>query len=182
MIIVYTTCTYAAALWYNNTMSVLVIRHGLSQANNIENFGTPAFGSQHAHLMEQGRTAAVKLRPILLTDYGIDVATTPVAASEFTRTIETARHAGFQAITSYQLLNEVDRGLTLSEKRAVRQTGVVPNEAIDAAQDLLADPPSEQIWFTHGLIIAGLCKTLGVYQNAVHRTIPQFCEIRRLPL
>lgn len=163
-------------------MSILVIRHGLSEANNINNFGTPAFGNFDAPLMEQGRASARRLRRVLPLNYGINLSSTPAATSELLRTQQTAKLAGFKTLQSYTLLNEVDRGLSLEDKRAVKATGVIPKEAIDAANDLLNDPPEEQIWFTHGLLIAGLCKVLNIYQDTGHRTIPSFCEIRRLPL
>ncbi|MCA9338639.1 histidine phosphatase family protein [Candidatus Saccharibacteria bacterium] len=163
-------------------MSIYIVRHGLSEANNRNNFGTPAFGNKSAPLMLEGRMAAARLNPLFKHTYNIDPATTPAATSELVRTQETARRAGFTALNSYAALNEVERGLTLDDKRAVRERGVIPREALDAAKELLDNPPTENIWFTHGLLIAGLCKHLGIYQDPKYRIIPHFCEIRQLPL
>lgn len=165
-------------------MSIYVVRHGLSQANNRDNFSTPAFGNKSAPLMPEGRMAAAKLKPIFKYTYSIDptTATIPVATSELARTQETALCAGFAVLNTYAILNEVERGLTLEDKLAVRERGLVPPEALAAAEELLNNQPEENIWFTHGLLIAGLCKHLNIYQDPRYRIIPHFCEIRQLPL
>lgn len=163
-------------------MPIYVVRHGLSEANNRNNFGTPAFGNKSAPLMFEGRMAAARLKPLFKYTYNINPSTTPVATSELIRTQETALRAGFSALNTYATLNEVERGLTLDDKRAVRERGVIPHEALDAAEELLDNRPEENIWFTHGLLIAGLCKHLNIYQDPKYRIIPHFCEIRQLPL
>lgn len=49
-----------------NNISVLDIHHGLSQANNRDNIGTPAFGHPDSRLMPAGRESALGLKPDLL--------------------------------------------------------------------------------------------------------------------
>jgi hypothetical protein len=163
-------------------MSRLVIRHGLSQANNRENFATPAFGHPDAGLMEQGVIDSVHLQQILAVDYSIDPSSTIAAVSELRRTWETANLAGFHSLRPYQSLNEVSGGLTYDEIAQIRETKKLPAFVLQAAEVTLNNPPEEEVWFTHGLLIAGMCKVLGVYQEPVRRAWPRFCEIRELPL
>ena len=164
-------------------MSKLVIRHGLSEANNRENFGTPAFGHRDARLMKQGILDAVHLNQILSVDYTIEPSTTTAAVSELRRTWETANFAGFHSLRPYESLNEVSGGLTYDEIKNIRATKKLPAFVLRTAEETLNNPPEEEVWFTHGLLIAGMCKVLGVYQEPViQRPWPRFCEIRELPL
>jgi hypothetical protein len=162
-------------------MSILVIRHGLSQANNRENIGTPAFGHRDAALMDAGREQARAIPAELSARYGIAPDGMAVATSTLYRTKETAREAGFAETTEYAVLDEIEQdAITRPELRRMLDAGRLPQVALDAAELTLASPPPERIWFSHGLRIAGLCAILGVYQG--ERPIPRFCEIRELPL
>jgi len=158
----------------------LVIRHSLSEANNRANVGTPAFASAEAPLMDGGRIIAGVLGITLHENYHIDTSEAFAATSTMLRTPETAMCAGFDPshLVAYPILDEVPKMREFAELRAMLDAGIVPPEAIEAAYRVLENPPQEEIWFTHGLVIAGLCKVLGVYQDA--RTVPKFCEVREL--
>jgi len=160
-------------------MSVLVVRHGLSEANNRENIGTLAFGASDAPLMEKGRAQAQAAGRLLREQYALDTEDT-VAVSTYLRTRETATHAGFVHQVQYAELSEVDSGLPRLELKAMLNRNEVPDAAVARAELLLAgELPEQQVWFTHGLVIAGLCKVLNVYTDMYK---PGFTEIRELPL
>lgn len=161
-------------------MRKLVIRHSLSEANNRENLGTPAFASADAPLMDGGRIIANVLGITLHDTYHIDTVEAFAATSTMLRTSETAVCAGFDPrhLVAYPILDEVQKSRDFIELRTMLDAGIVPPEAIEAAYRVLENPPQEEIWFTHGLVIAGLCKVLGVYQDA--RVVPRFCEVREL--
>lgn len=158
-------------------MSILVVRHGLSQANNRENYGTPAFGNPNASLMDEGVIQATHLQPILAKNHNSD---TIVAVSTMRRTWETANFAGFHTLRPYKSLDELTKNLTLEEIAHMKATREIPRIAIQAAEYALNNPPEEEIWFSHGVLIAAMCKVLNVHQDK--DLIPAFCEIRELPL
>jgi phosphohistidine phosphatase SixA len=161
-------------------MSILVVRHGLSEANNRENYGTPAFGNPDAGLMPKGEDQARNLGDLLVRDFGVDLTTEPVAVSELRRTQETAQYAGFQNLVIYKALNEEKGGLTDKEVLDYLVNRRSPDATIRAVRALIDNPPVERIWFTHAFVIATLCNELGVYGNA--RFTPRFCEVRELPI
>lgn len=161
-------------------MPVIVIRHGLSEANNRENYGTPAFGNPEASLMPKGREQAAALGERLIEVYNLDLSSEPVAVSMLRRTQETAIVAGFRWLHLYPELNEEKGGLSDPEVRAALQTRQPPEATIQAARHLIEHPPQEKVWITHALLIAALCRELGVYQDA--RFTPIFCEERILPI
>ncbi|MDB5163920.1 MAG: hypothetical protein JWS12_538 [Candidatus Saccharibacteria bacterium] len=161
-------------------MAVLVIRHGLSEANNRNNVGMLAFASKDAPLMEQGRQQARELTAILRIEHDIDTAKTPVATSELLRTQQTAEEAGFTNISIYPVLNEVAHGIALPGLREMLDQKKLPDVALQAAHAILENPPAEDIWVTHGLVIASLCQVLDVARE--DRFIPRFCERRELPI
>jgi broad specificity phosphatase PhoE len=164
-------------------MTRLVIRHGLSEANNRENYGTPAFGNPNATLMDEGIVHATNTgNRLRLPLYSIDSSNTIVAVSKMRRTWETANFAGFHTLRPYELLNEISHGLTLDDKANIKKTGIIPEIALEAARDILKNPPEEEIWFTHGLVIASICKVRNIYQDPKYSLIPAFGEIRELPL
>jgi hypothetical protein len=164
-------------------MPILAIRHGLSEANNRDNVGTLAFAAKDAPLMETGKEQARERAAGLARDYGVDPRITPVAVSHLLRTQETAQVMGFQPdrITPYELLNEVEHGMEGVALRAMLNDGQLPQTALYAAEAILRQPPSESVWITHGLIIAGLSHVLGV-SHQFERLIPRFCEVRELPV
>jgi broad specificity phosphatase PhoE len=161
-------------------MSILIIRHGLSEANNRENYGTPAFGNPEAPLMPSGRGQASALGELLVTDFGIELATQPVAVSMMRRTQETAIVAGFRKLHLYPELNEEKGNMSDAETKTALQTRRPSDATLAAARLLIEHPPLEKIWITHALLIATICQELGVYQ--AERFTPKFCEVRELPL
>ncbi len=161
-------------------MTVIVIRHELSEANNRDNYGTPAFGNPEAPLMPEGRERAAMLGERLVAEFGIVPATEPVAVSMMRRAQETAMVAGFRMLHLYPELNEEKGGLSDSEIRVALAERRPPEETRQAARRLLEHPPMEGIWVTHALLIATLCQELGVYQ--ADRFTPKFGEVRHLPI
>ena len=165
---------------YTKGMSVLVVRHGLSQANNRENIGTLAFAAEQAPLMHQGHEQARAMGQLIIAHYGITPSTTDVATSTLLRTQQTATSAGFLHVTPYTALDEIHHHLPLNDLRAMLDAGKLPAVAITEAEETLTHPPAEAVWITHGLRIAALCAVLGVHQQT--RLIPRFCEVRELPI
>jgi phosphohistidine phosphatase SixA len=161
-------------------MSILVVRHGLSEANNRDNYGTPAFGNPKAGLMEAGEVQALAMGALLHDAFGIELVNEPVAVSMMRRTQETAIVAGFRNLSIYPELNEEKGGLSDSEIRTAIETKQPPEATKKAARLLIENPPSEIVWVTHALLIATLCQELGAYIN--ERFTPRFCEIRELQI
>ncbi len=159
-------------------MPKIVIRHSLSEANNAKGL---AFGHADAPLMEEGRNRIRHQLIPALAQRGIVAANSPVAVSRLLRTAQTATEAGFQTITPYVRLNEVEHGLEGAELRALLDAGGLPERALEHAAALLDNPPAEAIWISHGLVIAGLCAVLGL-NHQYERRVPRFCEIRELPI
>jgi phosphoribosylformylglycinamidine (FGAM) synthase PurS component len=158
-------------------MSVLVVRHGLSEANDKN---SAAFGLPDAELLPLGIEQARNAGGLLTDIYGIDTLGNTAAASDMLRSQQTARIAGFARVTNYAILNEVDVPKT-PELRAVLDRGEVIREAREAAEQVLANPPVENVWFSHGYLIAAMCELTGVDTNGL-RFIPRFGEIRELPI
>jgi broad specificity phosphatase PhoE len=159
---------------------ILVVRHGLSEANNRQNRGTPAYGGKDEPLMIEGRRQAWRAGIKLRDDYGIDRITTPVATSQLRRAKETARFAGFLLRQEYPQLNEFETDnwkLTLGELEKGRLTPALEKYSID----LLSSPPEEGVWFSHGVTIAGICHVLGISQTE-GRYYPSFCEIKEITI
>lgn len=157
-----------------SSKEILVIRHGLSAANDRNN---PAFGSPDAELLPKGLAQAAGLGALMVAN-GVD-ACEAVAVSELRRTQQTAHIAGFTNQTVYEQLNEADHKVgEMSDLRRMLDNGQLPRAALFHARSLLENPPPEDIWFTHGLVIAGLCHVLDVYQD--RRLIPKFCEVRNI--
>jgi hypothetical protein len=156
---------------------IYVIRHGFSTANNRDNIGTMAFGAKNASLEDEGIDQAERGAEKLHNEYAIKPKVIPVAVSQLLRTRETAQVMGFRQIKPYALLNEVEHEMNGRALRILLDGGGLPNAAIHAAKSLIDNPPSEKVWVTHGLIIAGLSRILGADQS-FERLIPRFCEIR----
>src|SRR5690349_14200260 len=83
---------------------ILLVRHGESEAN-LGNF--TAFGNQDSPLTERGIQQAVALGTVFDTEYGVTFDfDQSVVASEFRRTQETAKYAGFTSICIDPVVNE----------------------------------------------------------------------------
>ena len=161
-------------------MSILVVRHGLSHANNRAAITTPVFSAEQAPLMAGGRAQARIMGKFLIDTYHLLPSDTPVATSTLLRAQQTAVTAGFTDIQPYAQLDEVPHGMPLPELRALLDNGRLPKIALQQAEQTLAHPPKESVWITHGLRIAALCALLDVHQD--ERPIPHFCEVRELPI
>jgi hypothetical protein len=162
-------------------MSKLLCRHSLSEANNRNNYGTPAFGHADAPLMPEGRLIAQNMGDEFEAQHGIIPATTAAAVSKMLRAQETAREAGFVNLSEYAILNEVDTQLPHPELKDAIANRRHTSVALKAAELILENSPEERVWITHGLIIASLCEVLGVSSQFEH-FVPRFCEIRELPI
>ncbi|MCA9349949.1 histidine phosphatase family protein [Candidatus Saccharibacteria bacterium] len=163
-------------------MDRLLIRHALSEANNRANYGRLAFANKEALLMPKGILQAQQLGSVLRQEYAVSPEE-KVATSTLARTQQTAQEAGLLNYTPYPLLDEVDHGTELPELRLMLDQNQIPETAIEAAERLLKCPPEERIWFTHGLVIAGLSQTLGFdYSEHSERLVPKFCEIRTMSI
>lgn len=158
-------------------MSKLLVRHGVSEANDKSSL---AYGSPEANLLPLGTQQATSLGLELVSGFGIVPAEEPVAISCMRRTRQTAQYAGFSTIHEFELLNEATSGLEMWEIHESLTKQQAPRTAIAKAEALLARPLSERVWITHGLVIAGLCEVLGIYKS--ERFIPRFCEIREIEL
>jgi len=154
---------------------ILMIRHALSEVNNFDNVGAPVRGAENAPLARQGRLQAAQLGDKLKNVYGMDVTRTPAAVSEFLRTRQTAERSGFLILEPYPVLNEF-RADDWPKILADLRSGNLPPELKALAWDLLANPPKEDIWFTHGVLMTAVCHILGIKRDD-GRIYPNFCEI-----
>jgi phosphohistidine phosphatase SixA len=161
-------------------MTKILVRHGLSEANNRDNYGTPAFGNPESPLMQIGKDQAIKLGKKLVDTYGLEIMSEPVAVSTMRRAQETAIVAGFSTLTVYPELNEEKGGLSDTAIAETLRLRIPPEATRKAARFLLEHPPEEKVWITHALLIATLCQELGIYTD--ERFTPKFCEIRELPI
>jgi broad specificity phosphatase PhoE len=153
-------------------MKYLLIRH-----SKTDKLPTGSFGPEGAPLNEEGRKIAQGLHQILL-DRGFNLELEPVATSEMLRAQQTAEAAGLKNLSSNALLNEVIPKTDISELIA---QGKVPEEAIAAARAVLANPPEQHIWVTHGLIIAAILIELGIPPNP-DKFFLDYCEIKEIDL
>jgi phosphohistidine phosphatase SixA len=161
-------------------MNIIVARHGFSAANDRDQYGTPAFANPAAPLMPQGIKQASDLGKQLVSQYGIDLEKEPVAVSMMRRAQETAIAAGFRWLHIYPTLNEEKGDTKDQDMQTVLAERRPPDATRKAAQYLIANPPKERVWVTHGLLIATLCQELNIYQDV--RFTPKFCEIREISL
>jgi broad specificity phosphatase PhoE len=155
---------------------VFVIRHGQSEGNR---HNRAAFGKAGGALTVDGVKEAKQLGGEL-RELGLEVSTEAVAVSELQRTSQTAHYAGFEHITKYTVLNEINSGLTREELDTLLKRLEVPAIAIAAAQKILSNPPKEKVWVTHGLVIAALAHELGISPNKIF--IPPTGSVTKLVL
>lgn len=160
-------------LCYDGYMKYFVVRHGQTDANRMTRM---AFGAEGAPINKTGKMQA-QLLGLALREQGINPTADLVAVSELLRTRQTAEHAGFKRIVVNSLLNEINTSEPEKTLQLVAQARV-PRKAIKAAEALLAQPPLERIWITHGLVIAALEVLLDISDK--DSFVPDFCEIRIL--
>lgn len=149
---------------------IIIIRHAKAEGGRHDRHLFPKEG---APLIEDGREAASLLTRKLLA-LGVDPAHQPVAVSELIRTHQTAEAAGFKTIKVYSVLNEVNSDLTPAKLDALIGERIVPKQALSAAKRLLKSPPAENVWITHGMLIAGLAEELGMAKNTLY--IPEMAS------
>lgn len=150
-------------------MRYILIRHGKTDANRLTRV---AYGRRGASLNAEGIIQVMKLREKLLK-YDFDISSEPVAVSELISTAQTAKNAGLHNIKSYSLLNEVKTKDPQATQLLIEKK-ILPAEAIAAAKNILANPPIERIWVTHGLIIAAILEELGLAKP--NKFVIDFCE------
>lgn len=150
---------------------VLIIRHAKSLGSRHDRHLYPKEG---APLSKEGFKDAEKLKAEFLKR-GVDIKREPVAVSELIRTRQTAEAAGFTSLSEYEVLNEVNSGLGPTVLDQMIENKQVPKKAIEAAKKLLARPPKENIWVTHGMLIAALAEELGIPKNELF--IPSMTSI-----
>jgi hypothetical protein len=140
-----------------------------------------AFANRSAELTSRGKAECKKLAIVLPAEYGINVYDARAAVSKFVRTQQTARLLGFRKDMTlpYSELDEVDHGMELGTLRAMLRQNQIPPIALKAAKATLRQAPSEDVWVSHGLLIAGLCAVLGTVDQ-YERPVSRQCEVRRL--
>ena len=156
-------------------MRYYLIRHGKTDANRMTR---ATYGKQGAPLNDDGKQQAEELHKKLL-ELGIDLNKEVVAASELLRAQQTAEFAGFQNIVINSILNEVNTPDPQKTTDDLKR-GILADEAIVAAKEVLANPPKERIWVTHGQLIAAILAELK--QNKLNTFIPDFCEVTEIEL
>ena len=139
---------------------ILMIRHAHSNANRCGHAGMLLPGQQDFGLTPKGREQAERLGNDLRERLGCDMGKIAVAASEFWRTQETAQLAGFKTINVYPQLNEI---MNSSPWKAGTQLvrGNFQRARDLAVHNLLTNQPEEDIWFSHGFLMADLIKMSG---------------------
>lgn len=147
-------------------MEVLLIRHAQTDGKPLSEVDGP-------ELSEFGRAQARGLRGEL-TRRGIDVSTVAAAVSALLRARQTAADAGLVNTAVYPLLNEVNTADPSRTPKLLDQ-GLLPEEALAAADALLRDPPRQQIWVTHGLVMMGLLERLGMTDP--EHFVPGYCQV-----
>jgi bisphosphoglycerate-dependent phosphoglycerate mutase len=156
-------------------MKYLLIRHAQTEAFRLNRI---VYGREGAPIIQEGIEQS-KLLAEELKSLGINVNDEPVCVSELIRTRQTAEVAGFKNIHINPILNEVNTDNPELTLELVAKSKL-PEKAIGAAKAIIANPPAEKIWVTHGLVIAALLFELGV--SDPNKFVPDFCEIREIEL
>lgn len=156
-------------------MKYLLIRHAKTDANRLTRI---TFGKKGAPINDIGKRQAQVLGR-RLAKLEIDTSIAIVAVSELLRTKQTAEIAGFKHIKVNSVLNEINTNNPHKTQELVTQAKL-PGRAIIAAREILADPPKEKIWITHGLVIAAILFELGL--SDPQNFIPDYCEIREIEI
>ncbi len=153
--------------------TIFLIRHAKASGGRYDRHLFPKEG---APLSDQGINDAKQLKFKLLNE-NIDFQQT-VAVSELVRTKQTAINAGFQHLKAYSMLNEIDSGMPELELEKFIKNKQVPKKAVIAAKRLLKNPPDEDIWVTHGMLIAGIGHVLKIPTTDFY--IPDMASITKI--
>lgn len=156
--------------------TIHIIRHAKSVGGRHDQL---SFGPKGSPLDELGVEQS-KLLKIELSRLGIDPATSPVASSATNRSYETAEIAGFKHITEYSSLNGIDSNLSPEKLDALIARKEASPQAIAAAKKLLANPPPEDIWITHGQLITGIAYVLNIPTSKLF--IPELGTVSKIVL
>jgi broad specificity phosphatase PhoE len=166
---------------------IILVRHAKAYAN-LRDF--TAAGNEKSEVEPaKGRGQAIGLGRVFREKYHIDPVSYPhaVAASEYTRTQQTAELAGFRRVHIHPILNEsvFDReGLNPEEVKLKHvQERWVPGETAERAErfvELIRKGDLEyQIFFSHGIFIAGVMLHLADEANVTGAPFPhEFTEER----
>ncbi len=154
-------------------MKIYLVRHGQTVVKREPKDIWDSYGPQGPPINKEAEAKARELHN-QFASLGIDGAREPAAVSEYLRVRQTAECAGFKILRTDRLLNEINTNNPMLSRQLVK-IGQVPPEAKAAAQQLLANPPAEKVWFTHGLVIAALLLETG--QNTSQNLEPGFAEI-----
>jgi broad specificity phosphatase PhoE len=155
-------------------MKRLIIRHALTDGNRLERH---LLGKEGAPINAEGKRQVRELKKEL-AKRKIDL-DQPVAVSELLRTVQTAEGAGFTQLRKEPLLNEINTRDPARTQANVLQ-GILPPEAVQAAQKIVASPPQEKVWVTHGLVIAALLVELGLSEK--NNFVPKLCSITEVDI
>ena len=150
--------------------TVFIIRHAQATGGRYDKH---LFPSEGAPLSASGIKDAERLGTEL-RDKGIDF-NQKVAISAMVRTKQTAESAGFKKLKEYDTLNEICLGLNSDKLDELIENKKAPQEAIVAAKKLLQNPPSENIWVTHGVLIVGIAHVLNVSTTDLY--IPDMASV-----
>ncbi len=158
---------------YDIRMKYLLIRHAKTDANRLTRI---AFGKEGAPINSTGEQQSLKLG-VRLAKLGIDMTNEVVAVSELLRTRQTAESAGFKHLSVRSILNEVNTDNPQRTLELVAQAKL-PKQAVTVAKAIIANPPNEKLWVTHGLVIAAILVELKL--SDPKNFIPDYCEIREV--
>jgi hypothetical protein len=120
----------------------LVIRHSKTDANRLTR---TVYGDEGAPL--NSRAPRSSFITVQLINKGIDPAKEVAGVSEFNRTAQTAREAGFVHIKARALLNEAKTNDPASTQLLIAKSELSA-EALAAAKAIIDNPPQEFIWVT----------------------------------
>lgn len=155
---------------------IYLVRHAQSEGHR---HNRADYGKEGGALLDAGIAESKALKHKFLA-LGINPKIEQVAISELKRTYQTAIYAGFTNITKYPSLNEVDPPLDPELIEDMIKRKELPEDAVIRARVILENPPPENIWVTHGLIIAGLATELGIPLD--HLFIPKMGSISTIEI
>ncbi len=164
---------------------ILLVRHSKSFANVRD----MAFGNVESPLNPEGEIQAAALNAVFREEYGIEpeLYEEPVAASEFTRTQQTARMAGFRLVKIEPITNETEVPRELLQGRLILEKhvreGWIPDELHQRAQRFLElvrrGELGYQIYFAHGFFIASVLAEVSNEHLARQQESPHRFDQRR---
>jgi hypothetical protein len=121
----------------------------------------------------------MRLGKALESEFGLDLSKTPVATSPMWRSVQTAEAAGFSVVNTHLELAEVAFANKIPKEGEIF-TGQ-PVEVIAAAEKLVENPLSEQVWITNSRLLAALCQAVEV-EYSINNLTPRRCVPIELPI